>query len=95
VVLGKRVATTAILLTLAASLVGCAGEGKFSEQFKDAGVDSRDTSSAEIGTMPDGFSNFATKCNNGNRVYVLFHNDNPYGGIAVVPNDTTCSEIPQ
>ena len=40
--------------------------------------------------MPDGFSNAATKCDHGNRVYVIYHGDNPYGTISVVPQDPTC-----
>lgn len=43
-------------------------------------------------TMPDGFSNVATKCDHGNRIYVAFHYDNPYAAIAAVAGDPTCSE---
>lgn len=40
--------------------------------------------------MSDGFSNLGTKCDHGNRVYVVYHGDNPYGSVAVVPADPTC-----
>lgn len=69
-------------------LAGCA---KFTEPFHDAPRGSTNSGPADIGTMPDGFSNYATKCDHGNRVYVVFHNDKAYGSIAVAANDPTCS----
>lgn len=47
---------------------------------------------AEIGSMPDGFSNYATKCDHGNRVYTLYHGTETGTGRAgfVVPQDPTC-----
>lgn len=70
------------------SISGCA---KMTEPFKDAprsGV--TNTSPADTITFPDGFSNAATKCDHGNRVYVLYHGDNTYGSIAVVAGDPSC-----
>lgn len=79
---------------LALVLTGC-GE-KANEPFKDADRGETNSDPADVGQMPDGFSNYATKCDHGNRVYVLFKGDNPYGSIAVVPNDTSCtSEVNQ
>lgn len=55
------------------------------------GNESGDQTPAEILAMPDGFSNIATKCDpHGNRVYVIYHSDSPYGSIAVVPQDKSC-----
>jgi len=79
--------TAAALLAL--TLTGC---GKATEQFKDAPVSSHDDSAATVLNFPDGFSNVATKCDGPNRVYVIFHNDKPYGAISVVPNDPRCTE---
>jgi hypothetical protein len=64
---------------------------KVTEPWKDAprsGVTNDDP--ADTITMPDGFNNTATKCDHGNRIYVTYHGDNPYGSIAVVPQDPTC-----
>lgn len=87
---------TARIVALAASgafvallLNGC---GKALEPFNDAPVTGQNKSPAEIVNMPDGFSNVATKCDHGNRIYVAFHGDNAYGAIAVVPNDPTCGK---
>jgi len=66
---------------------------KAKEPFNDAPRSgTENTESADIIVMPDGFSNAATKCDHGNRLYVLFHSDSPYGAIAVVPNDPTCKK---
>lgn len=70
-------------------LVGC-GMDKYQEPFKDAPRGTTNEQPADTITMPDGFSNVATKCDHGNRIYVVFHQDGPYGAITVVPNDPTC-----
>jgi len=88
----KRFLLPAAVAVIALVLGFCAGCAKFTEPFKDAprsGVDNGQP--ADIVRMPDGFSNAATKCDHGNRVYVVFHGDNPYGTIAVVPKDETCA----
>lgn len=73
------------------ALVGAAGCSKFTEPFNDAPVRSKDDSPADVYSMPDGFSNFSSKCDeNRNRVYVVYHGDSPYGAIAVVGQDPTC-----
>lgn len=77
-------AVTGLLLT------GCGANGKLTERYKDADRQATNNDPADTLTMPDGFSNAATKCDHGNRVYVLFHQDSAFGGIAVVPNDPTC-----
>lgn len=53
---------------------------------------------AEVGAMPDGFSNWATSCNHGNRVYTIYHRayeGSGYGAIAVVAQDPSCAEPPK
>ena len=82
----KRLAALALLGALMLS-TGCA---KMTEPFKDAPRGETNSERADLITFPDGFSNAATKCDHGNRVYVLYHNDNPYGSIAVVPNAEGC-----
>ncbi|WP_207935989.1 hypothetical protein [Actinomadura sp. KC216] len=74
-------------------LLGAAGcEGKYAEPFKDAPRSRIDNGApADLIRMPDGFSNAATKCDHGNRIYVAYHGENPYAAIAVVPGDPTCA----
>jgi hypothetical protein len=87
----KRKAFAAIAAVgIAAALTGCSA---FSEQFEDVPIVSRDsTVGAEVINFPDYFTNVATKCNHGNRVYVTPGGTSGGGGkaIAVVPNDPTC-----
>ena len=46
---------------------------------------------AEVGSMPDGFNNFAEKCDDhGNRVFVVFHSDGAYGSVFAM-KDPTCA----
>ena len=75
----------------AALLFGGAGCAKVAEPFKDAERGATTNAPADTITMPDGFSIAATKCDHGNRVYVLYHADAAYGSIAVVPNDPSCA----
>lgn len=85
----KRYAAGAALLALV--LAGCGD--KYNEQFKDASRAGSNTGAAETLTFPDGFSNAATKCDHGNRVYILFHGNSSYGSIAVVGADPTCKGV--
>jgi hypothetical protein len=87
------VAALAAAVLLTGSVAGCA---KFTEPFKDAPRSNVDNGApADLIRFPDGFSNAATKCDHGNRVYVAYHGDNPYGAIAVVPADPTCKTAGQ
>jgi hypothetical protein len=82
-------AALAILFVAAAFLAGCGN--KFTQPFQDAprtGV--VNSQPADIIDMPDGFNNVATKCDHGNRLYVSYHGDGPYGFLATVPHDPTC-----
>jgi hypothetical protein len=89
----KRILVVAILMpflfAMSYALYGCSG--KAAEPFNDAPVSGENTGSAVKINMPDGFSNVATKCDNGNRIYVAFHGDKAYASIAVVPADPSCS----
>lgn len=78
----------ALVGVLALSMTGCA---KMTEPFKDAPRGGTNDSPADTITFPDGFSNASTKCDHGNRVYVLYHADAAYGSVAVVPADPTCN----
>lgn len=83
--------TKKIAAVLAAlGLMALAACGKMSEPFQDAPRGASNTNPADTITFPDGFSNVATKCDHGNRVYVLFKGDQPYGGLSVVPNAEGC-----
>lgn len=86
----RRILTATLALTVgAAFLTGCSG--KYSEPFKDAPRGTTNSGRADTVTMPDGFSNIATKCDHGNRLYAAYHGDSHYASIAVVPQDPTCA----
>jgi hypothetical protein len=85
---GTTAAAGAVLLLLL--LAGC--DSKLTEPFKDAPRSGKDNGApADLIRMPDGFSNAATKCDHGNRLYIAYHGDYPYAAIAVVPADPTCN----
>lgn len=71
-------------------LAGCSESSM--ERFNDAPVSDENTGSAVVGTMPDGFSNFAAKCDGPNMVYVIYHGSSSYGSLDVVPNDPRCTD---
>ena len=77
-----------VALLVSVTLTGC-GE-KFTEPYKDAERGATNDSKADLVTFPDGFNNVATKCDHGNRIYVTYHKDAPYGAITVVPNAKGC-----
>lgn len=86
---------TSVLVAVVACLIGAlsaCGVSKAAEPFHDAkrsGVTNSD--SADVIEFPDGFSNWSTKCDHGNRIYSAFHGDNSYAGGFVAPKDPTCS----
>jgi len=86
----KKLTQAAVLVAFAiVSLTACGA--KANEPFKDAPRSAVDNGApADLIRFPDGFNNVATKCDHGNRVYVIFHGDGTYGALAVVPNDPTC-----
>lgn len=83
----RKIIVVTIAGLILASTAAC---GKYTERYKDADRGVSNSGPADTINFPDGFSNAATKCDHGNRVYVLFHEDANYGGIAVVPSDPTC-----
>lgn len=87
----KRVVQAAVALAGAAMIGAAGGCAKMSEPWNDAKISVKDDSPAEVYSMPDGFSNVASKCDrHGNRIYVIYHGDNPYGAVEVVPADPSC-----
>ena len=82
----KIVALSAAGLLSLGALTGCSS---FTEPYNDAPIDHKNDGPAEVYSMPDGFANFASKCDeHGNRVYTTRTD----GGeaMAVVPNDPSC-----
>jgi len=87
--LRRAVAAAVAAAAALALLSGCGGN--FSEPFKDAPRSGEDNGApADLIRFPDGFSNAASKCDHGNRIYSAYHGDSPYASIDVVPNDPTC-----
>jgi hypothetical protein len=82
--------TILTIAVVAALLLVASGCAKGQEPFKDAERNDTNNEPADTITFPDGFSNVATKCDHGNRVYVIFKQDSAYGSIAVVPNAEGC-----
>lgn len=81
-------ALAVIALLAVAVVTGCA---KITEPFNDAPVSHKIGGPAEVGSMPDGFNNFAEKCDDhGNRVFVIFHSDGAYGSVFAM-KDPTCT----
>lgn len=84
------IASTALTIAAALALTSCG------ETTEDAPINSRDTIPADVYNMPDGFSNFATKCDRyGNRIYTIWRGNSstgaaPYGAVAVSPQDPSC-----
>lgn len=81
----------AVLIGVALTASACDWGDKVTEPFQDAdrtGTVNNDP--VDIITDADGFSNVATKCDHGNRLYMAYHGDYPYGAIAVVAKDPTC-----
>ncbi|MFI5814909.1 hypothetical protein ACIA7S_28620 [Streptomyces sp. NPDC051643] len=86
----RLAAAAAAVAALLALSTGCA---KFVEPYKDAPRSGHDNGApADLVRMPDGFSNVATKCDHGNRLYTAYHGDKGYASIAVVRDDPTCAK---
>lgn len=78
------------LLALALTFLAGCGLGKATEPFNDSGVGQHLNGNADVGNMPDGVNNWASKCAEpGIRVFTIYHGDSAYGAIAAVP-DKTC-----
>ncbi|UGQ12393.1 hypothetical protein LO772_01915 [Yinghuangia sp. ASG 101] len=88
----RRIAGLAVVASVGVLTAGCGKGQTVKEPFADAPRSSTTNDSpGDIVLMPDGFSNVATKCDHGNRIYTIYHKDLPYGSISVVPNDPTCA----
>ncbi len=85
----RKTAVVCGIVLLTGSLTGC-GWDKYNEPYRDAPRGATNDKPADVLTMPDGFSNIATKCDGSNRVYVIYKGDERYGSISVVPNDPRC-----
>lgn len=83
-----RVLCLGVIFGAVLTLSGCGA--KANEPFKDTRVTGRVDNGAVIGSMPDGFNNWARTCDGTTAVYTPFHGDNPYGAVAVVANSPEC-----
>lgn len=84
------VAAIGIAGTVLSTAVACSNKSQ--QTYNDAPRTAvQNDAPATVGNMPDGFSNFARKCDGPDMVYTIFHNDSPYGAIAVVANDPRCT----
>lgn len=76
----------------AALIIGATGCSSLTEEYNDAPVKGKFDGPAEIYSMPDGFANFASKCDaHGNRVYTT-RGGKAGKAIAVVAGDSSCKE---
>lgn len=88
----KKASLAAMAAIGAFVLLGASSCESWNEPFNDAPrTKITNDGAADIVTMPDGFSNWATKCDHGNRIYSAYHGDaGPWAAGLVVPNDPTC-----
>lgn len=85
-----RIALLAAAIALTSAACGMSWD-KATERFDDAPRGATNDDAADIVTMPDGFSNLATKCDHGNRVYVAFKGDDNRAAVAVSVGDPSCA----
>lgn len=86
----RKAAAAGLLLAAAFSVAACGSTTKAAQPGNDAPASGNDKSPAEIHAMPDGFPNFADKCDgHGHRVYTAFHGDSTAAAIAVI-TDPSC-----
>ena len=86
-----RIIWCALAALAVLAVVVVTGCSKITEPFHDAPVSHQIGGPAEVGSMPDGFNNFAEKCDDhGNRVFVVFHSDSAYGSVFAM-KDPTCA----
>lgn len=85
----KRLIAGVAIASIAFVAVGCTD--KNTEPYNDAPRGGQENSGpARVIMFPDGFSNAATKCDHGNRVYVVYKGDANRAALSVVPHDPTC-----
>lgn len=79
------------VIAIVTFLPGCGD--KFSEPFRDAPrSDYTNHEPADVIEFPDGFSNWASKCDHGNRIYSAYHGDSAYAAGMISPQDPTCPD---
>lgn len=84
------VAVIAVAGTVLSSAVACSNKSQ--QPYNDAPRTAvQNDGPATVGNMPDGFSNWARKCDGPDMVYTLYHGDGAYGAIAVVAGDPRCT----
>jgi hypothetical protein len=84
----KRAAIIAGAATAALFLSGCSA---MTEEWNDAPVQYKDDGPARIHSMPDGFANFADKCDGfGHRVFTTRSTSNGGGKAVAVIDDPNC-----
>jgi hypothetical protein len=73
------------------ALSGCFEKAR--EPFRDAPTTGgHERHPAQVHEMPDGFSNFASKCDGPNMVYVVYHGNSSYASLQVVKDDPRCGK---
>lgn len=89
-----KVSLAALGGVLVFTFVGATSCESFNEPFNDAKrTDVTNGGPADIVTFPDGFSNWSTKCDHGNRLYSAYHGDTgPWAAGMIVPKDATCPQ---
>lgn len=82
----KKIAALSAITLLTLAATGCSA---FTEPYNDAPVDHKNDDAAVVYSMPDGFANFAEKCDEHGNLVISTRTD---GGeaLAVVPNDPDC-----
>jgi hypothetical protein len=86
----RRIVVGASVAALLVGLLAGCGD-KHTEPFKDGPRSNVvNTKPADIIEAPDGFSNLATKCDHGNRLYIAYKGDDNRAAVTVVPGDPTC-----
>lgn len=90
----RRVVLASIAMVTFVSLqVAGACSEKQREPFRDAATTKeRNSDPATVIEFPDGFSNAASKCDHGNRLYSAYKGDANRTALAVVPQDPTCPQ---
>lgn len=84
-----------IVAAIGAAIFGVSvatGCSSLTEEFNDAPIEQKYDHPAEVYSMPDGFANFASKCDvHGNRVYTTKTDSGR--ALSVVPNDPSCVRL--
>lgn len=75
-------------VVIGGSATGCSA--KFQEHFKDTPVTGRVDVGAVVGSMPDGFNNWARTCDGTTAVYTAYHGDAAYGSVSTVADSPVC-----